>query len=185
MARFGWRVPTPTPTPTDAWSSYFDFWRNEDKEVPAALGIEPMILDDELHPDSVSVKFNVDFDFDLELDWELELQEASDAIMAHYPGLASTNTGLKLPVMTSTDTATHSRVQLQPQLQAPPGTASGATAANGGASTTSIPVTTPITTPIGAATRTPTGTATEGPLGMPPSQGIATITPTTGPSAAE
>lgn len=73
MARFGWRVPTPTPTPTDAWSSYFDSWKTEDKEVPTTLGYEPMILDDDLYLDSINVKFNIDF----ELDWEMDFQDTN------------------------------------------------------------------------------------------------------------
>lgn len=89
MARFGWRVPTPTPTPTDAWSSYFESWKTEDKEVPAALGIEPMILDDELHPDSVNVKFNVDF----ELDWDLDLDFQDTCVYAPVMSTTRLNDG--------------------------------------------------------------------------------------------
>ncbi|KAK7897547.1 hypothetical protein LTR67_004174 [Exophiala xenobiotica] len=65
MARLGCRFSTPTPTPTDSWASYFDSWKSEDLEVPTS-GYEPMIVDDELHPDSMNVKFNLDFD----LGWE-------------------------------------------------------------------------------------------------------------------
>ncbi|KAK5449317.1 hypothetical protein LTS15_008859 [Exophiala xenobiotica] len=51
MARLGCRFSTPTPTPTDSWASYFDSWKSEDLEVPTS-GYEPMIVDDELHPDN-------------------------------------------------------------------------------------------------------------------------------------
>ncbi|KAL2432927.1 hypothetical protein ABEF95_015832 [Exophiala dermatitidis] len=68
MSRFGYPS-TPTPTPTDSWSSYFDSWRYEDKEMAA---YEPVILDhyDDLHPDSLQVKFNnANFDLDWEMDY--------------------------------------------------------------------------------------------------------------------
>ncbi|KAL2403864.1 hypothetical protein ABEF95_003551 [Exophiala dermatitidis] len=67
MSRFGYPS-TPTPTPTDSWSSYFDSWRCEDKEMAA---VEPVILDqyDDLHPDSLQVKFN---NANFDLDWEMD-----------------------------------------------------------------------------------------------------------------
>ncbi|KAK5053386.1 MAPK-activated protein kinase Srk1 [Exophiala sideris] len=70
MAALGYRT-TPTPTPTDSWSSYFDSWRNEDKQVPA---FEPMIVDEDLHPDSLNVKFNFT-NLDYDLDWEMDLSQ--------------------------------------------------------------------------------------------------------------
>lgn len=71
MARLACRFSTPTPTPTDSWASYFDSWKREDQEVPASA-FEPMIVDDELHPDSLNVKFNLDFD----LGWELDFPDS-------------------------------------------------------------------------------------------------------------
>lgn len=82
MAGLAYRT-TPTPTPTDSWSSYFDSWRNEDKQVPA---FEPMIVDDDLHPDSLNVQFNFNLDYDL--DWEMMdlSQESSDRKMYDATG---------------------------------------------------------------------------------------------------
>ncbi|KAI1608386.1 hypothetical protein EDD36DRAFT_448098 [Exophiala viscosa] len=70
MAALGYRT-TPTPTPTDSWSSYFDSWRNEDMQVPA---FEPMIVDEDLHPDSFNVNFNF-ANLDYDLDWEMDLSQ--------------------------------------------------------------------------------------------------------------
>lgn len=56
-----------TPTPTDSWSSYFDSWRTEDTQVPA---FEPVIVDDELHPDLSNLRFNMD----IEVDWDMDMQ---------------------------------------------------------------------------------------------------------------
>lgn len=66
---------TPTATPTDGWSSYFDSWKCEDKQVPA---FEPVIVDDELHPGSLQAQFNVNF----ELDWAMDLQDGFSPMLA-------------------------------------------------------------------------------------------------------
>jgi len=60
-------VGTPAPAPTDGWSSYFDSWRAEDSQVPT---FEPHIVDDELHPDLSSMRFNMD----MEVDWDMDMQ---------------------------------------------------------------------------------------------------------------
>ncbi len=77
MARLGCRFSTPTPTPTDSWASYFDSWKSEDREVPPAA-FEPMIVDDELYPDSLNVKFNRDFD----LGWDLDLPDSYSPLLS-------------------------------------------------------------------------------------------------------
>lgn len=56
-----------TPTPSDGWSSYFDSWRAEDTQVPT---FEPLIVDDELHPDLSNMRFNMD----MEVDWDMDMQ---------------------------------------------------------------------------------------------------------------
>ncbi|KEF56574.1 uncharacterized protein A1O9_06763 [Exophiala aquamarina CBS 119918] len=58
-----------TPTPTDGWSSYFDSWTTEDSQVPT---FEPLIVDDELHPDVSNIRFNLDMD--MEVDWDMDMQ---------------------------------------------------------------------------------------------------------------
>lgn len=86
MARFGY-ASTPTPTPVDSWSSYFDSWKCEDGELPA---LEPVILDvyEDLHPESLQVKFNADF----ELDWDMDYLQDSCSPLPLLPS-ASLATG--------------------------------------------------------------------------------------------
>lgn len=59
-----------TPTPSDSWSSYFDSWRTEDTHLPAYS--EPLIVDDEIHPDLSNLRFNMDMD--MEVDWTMDMQ---------------------------------------------------------------------------------------------------------------
>ncbi|KAK5246721.1 hypothetical protein LTR40_011982, partial [Exophiala xenobiotica] len=106
------RFSTPTPTPTDSWASYFDSWKSEDLEVPTS-GYEPMIVDDELHPDSMNVKFNLDFD----LGWELDIPDSYSPLPPRLPSLPSTklNGRQGLPRRHDVD----GRVAGLPQFQAP------------------------------------------------------------------
>ncbi|EXJ86259.1 hypothetical protein A1O1_06629 [Capronia coronata CBS 617.96] len=84
MSRFGYS--TPIPTPTDSWSSYFDSWKTEDREIPVW---EPLILDqyDELHPQTLQVKFNADLNFDL--DWGMDYLQDGCSPLPLPPSLAT------------------------------------------------------------------------------------------------
>lgn len=59
-----------TPTPSDGWSSYFDSWKTEDTQLPAYS--EPLIVDDEVHPDLSNLRFHMDMD--MEVDWTMDMQ---------------------------------------------------------------------------------------------------------------
>ncbi|KAK5055289.1 hypothetical protein LTR84_013039 [Exophiala bonariae] len=69
-----------TPTPGDGWSSYFDSWRTEDTQVPTYS--EPVIVDDESHPDLSDLRFNMD----MEVDWTMDMQSPYVGAAMHSNG---------------------------------------------------------------------------------------------------